>query len=91
MTKKATARSKKANKPQKVTTVPPRTARSAPDKDVPVDPDENMKWVTAGRLVMAVVTVIGALAVRGWMSARRRGNLPGPGPVRDSEDILQSL
>ena len=91
MTKKTTTKSKNTNKPQKVTTVPPSTANSAPDKGVPVDPDENMKWMSAGRLVMALVTVIGALAARGWRSARRKGNLPGPGPVRDSADILQSV
>lgn len=88
---KKTRTSKNESKPPKVTTVPPSTASSAPDAEVPVDPDENVKWMTAGRLVFAVVTVMAALAVRGWMSVRRAGNLPGPGPVRDSADGLQSV
>jgi hypothetical protein len=86
-----TKKTKNKNKPQKVTTVPPSPATSARAKDVPVDPDENMKWMTAGRLVLAGVTVVAVLAVRGWMSLRGAGNQPGPGPVRDASDVLQSV
>lgn len=85
MTKKMknTTKTKDGIKPSKVTTAPPSmTATERPEKDAPVDPDENLKWMTTGRLVLAVVTVIGALAVRGWLSLRRAGNLPGPGPVQ---------
>jgi len=94
MTKKATTMTtpKGKSKTQKATGVP-LTHSSRAQKDVPADPDENMKWMTAGRLLLGVITVLGALVARGWMTARRAGRPPGSGsgPERDSADVLQSV
>jgi len=77
MMKKTRPNSK--DKVRRTAATPPLTTASQAEKRVPADPDENMKWMTVSRLLLAVVTVVGALAARGWMSARRAGQ-PTVGP-----------
>ena len=52
---------------------------------------KNLKWMTTSRVVLACLALVAALAVRGWMSVRRAGSLPGGVPVRDAEDVLRPV